>query len=126
MGCATAFGGTFSWDCVNLLGAGFRLKFCVHSPDAHFRRGVRLWHTLSRFLSLVGVNAVSSKVYYAWVRQTRFLLYLNSINYKLERAAPMQSLAVERHVTPTQHVIDRAYDTGEHHDASVQLSNEHK
>ena len=38
----------------------------------------------------------------------------------------MQPLAVERHVTPTRHVIDQAYDTGEHHDASVQLSNEHK
>ena len=38
----------------------------------------------------------------------------------------MQPLAVERHVTPTRHVIDQAYDTGEHHGASVQLSNEHK
>ena len=38
----------------------------------------------------------------------------------------MQPIAVERHVTPTRHVIDQAYDTGEHHDASVQLSNEHK
>ena len=74
----------------------------------------------------MGVNATSSYVYYAWVRQTRFLHNLNSIYYELERAAPMQPLAVERHVTPTRHVIDQAYDTGEHHGASVQLSNEHK
>ena len=58
--CATADGGTFRWNYVNLLGAGFRLKVCVHSPDAQLRRGVRLCYTLSRFLSLVGVNAASS------------------------------------------------------------------
>ena len=42
--------------------ADFRLKVCVHSPDAHFQCGVRLWHTLAQFLHLVGVNAVSSRV----------------------------------------------------------------
>ena len=44
---ASSVSGTFRPDCVNLSGVCFRLEVCVHSPDAHPRRSVRLWHTLS-------------------------------------------------------------------------------
>ena len=44
---ASSDSGTFRPDCVNLSGACFQLEVCVHSPDAHQRHGVRLWHTLS-------------------------------------------------------------------------------
>lgn len=64
-------GGTIRKNCVNLSDATFRFKVCVHSPDAHFQRGVRLCHTLAQFLRLVGVNAASGRVYQARKIQTR-------------------------------------------------------
>lgn len=64
-------GGTIRENCLNLSDATFRLKVCVHSPDAHFQRSVRLCHTLAQFLRPVGVNAAAGRVYQARKIQTR-------------------------------------------------------
>ena len=70
-GCTYISRKTFCENCVNLSGVEFRLNVCVHLPDERLRHSVRLCHTLSRFLHLVGVNAASSRVYQSRKIQTR-------------------------------------------------------
>ena len=84
-------GGTIRENCLNLSGAEFRLKVCVHSPGERLRRVYAQWHTLSGTLSLVGVNAASSYVYDARALKTRNIRYLSVFIYELERIAPAQT-----------------------------------
>ena len=89
--------GTFRENCVNLSGAEFRLKVCVHSPGEHLRLGcTAMWHTLARFLRLVGVNAAVYRVYYG----------AGNKRAPLERYSCAPTFVAGRHATPTQLVTD--------------------
>ena len=63
-------------------------------------------HTLI-LLSLVGVNAVSSYVYYARVLQTRYLRCEAGSDYKLERVCARATSSCKSALTPTRHVRNR-------------------
>ena len=89
--------GTFRENCVNLSGAEFRLKVCVHSPAEHLRLGcTAMWHTLARFLRLVGVNAAVYRVYYG----------AGNKRASLERYSCAPTFVDGRHATPTRLVTD--------------------
>ena len=63
-------------------------------------------HTLI-LLSLVGVNAVSSYVYYARVLQTRYLRCEVDLDYKLGRVCARAISSCKSALTPTRHVRNR-------------------
>ena len=103
--------GTFRGNCVNLSGVGFRLKVCVHSPGEQLRLGcTAMWHTLARFLRLVGVNAAVYRVYYG----------AGNKRASLERYSCAPTFVAGWHATPTRLVTDWVCVTDVH---SAELSN---
>ena len=91
------YSGTVRENCVNLSGVEFRLKVCVHSPGEHLRLGcTAVWHTLARFLRLVGVNAAVYRVYYG----------AGNKRASLERYSCAPTFVDGRHATPTRLVTD--------------------
>ena len=72
-------------------------------------------------LSLVGVNAVSSSVYYARVLQTRYLRCEVDLDYKLERVRARATSSCKSALTPTRHVRNRVWAIGGRSGVSVQL-----
>ena len=72
-------------------------------------------------LSLVGVNAVFSSVYYARVLQTRYLrCEVNSV-FELERVCARATYSCKSALTPTRHVRNRVCAIDGRCGAGVQL-----